>query len=89
LLATGRVIGQAVSVAVAGAVFASLGGAAAGATLATRRGSLPPGAIGPLQGDFVRGFQAALLVCAAFAAIGALTALVRGQEQRPPAAPAR
>jgi hypothetical protein len=33
-LATVRVIGQALSVAVAGAVFTSLGGAAAGAALA-------------------------------------------------------
>jgi uncharacterized membrane protein len=38
--ATGRTIGQGLSVAVAGAVFTSWGGAAAGAALAAGRGRL-------------------------------------------------
>jgi EmrB/QacA subfamily drug resistance transporter len=57
VFATARVTGQALSVAVAGAVLAS------GAT-------------------FLGGFHAALGTCAAFAVVGALAALMRGDERR-------
>jgi len=82
LLGTGRVVGQSLSVALAGAVFASLGGAVAGAQLLAGREGQPLSAeqIARLQGTFVGAFHAALLVCASLAAIGIFTALVRGSE---------
>jgi len=82
LLATARVAGQALSVAVAGAVFLGLGGSA-GATLIgfTSGGAQPSGpALEALEATFLHGFHAALRVCAGFAALGALTAVVRGKE---------
>jgi EmrB/QacA subfamily drug resistance transporter len=83
LLATGRVIGQSLSVAIAGAVFAGLGGAAAGSMLTMLRQShiSSSAQIDALQNTFVNSLHAALLVCAAFAAIGILTSLVRGNER--------
>jgi EmrB/QacA subfamily drug resistance transporter len=81
LLATGRVIGQSMSVALTGTVFAALGGATAGSLLSSPQAqSLPPTSISGLQNMFVSGFHAALLVCAAFAALGIFTALARGNE---------
>ncbi len=80
ILATGRVIGQSLSVALAGAIFASLGGAAAGTILATGQHTLLPATVGMLQDTFVSSFRAAMLACAALAALGVLTALVRGNE---------
>jgi MFS family permease len=81
LLATGRVIGQSMSVALVGTVFAALGGATAGALLSSPKAqSLPLTSISELQNTFVSSFQAALLVCAAFAALGIFTALARGDE---------
>jgi EmrB/QacA subfamily drug resistance transporter len=77
-LATGRVIGQSMSVALAGAVFAGLGGAAAGTAL-----QLSLGALAGLQGIFLRGFRAALFVCAGIALLGVFASLVRGREQGP------
>src|SRR5436309_14518526 len=77
LLATGRVIGQSLSVALTGTVFAALGGATAGTLLSSQQ-SLPPTSISGLQNTFVSSFHAALLVCAAFAALGIFTALARG-----------
>jgi EmrB/QacA subfamily drug resistance transporter len=88
LLATARIGGQALSVAVAGAVFLGLGGSA-GAALLTHRangGRLSGPAAELLQSTFLQGFHAALTVCAAFAAVGALAALVRGRERRSSAA---
>ena len=82
LLATGRVIGQSLSVALAGSIFTSLGAAAAGTLLATKAHQLPANRVGELQNTFVNGFHYALLLCAAFAALGILTALVRGDENR-------
>lgn len=81
-LATGRVIGQSVSVALAGAIFATLGGAAAGLTLALQNPQhpLPPAQLAALQHSFSVGFHAAFVVCACIAAIGVLTSLVRGKE---------
>jgi EmrB/QacA subfamily drug resistance transporter len=80
ILSTGRVIGQSLSVAVAGVVFAAFGGAAAGTLLATNGRTLPAAQVGALQQTFVGGLHAAFLVCAALAAAGVLTALVRGDE---------
>jgi type II secretory pathway component PulF len=55
-----------------------LGGAAAGALLTSGQ-SLPTTTnLVALQNTFVSSFHAALLVCAAFAAIGIFTALARG-----------
>ncbi len=83
LLSTGRVIGQSMSVALVGTVFAALGGAAAGTLLASQQGhSLPTITnIAALQNTFVSSFHAAFLVCAAFAAIGIFTALARGDNE--------
>jgi MFS family permease len=77
---TSRVIGQAVSVALAGAVFASLGGTAAGATLAAQGDVLAPEQIAELQATFAAALHAAFMVCGILAGFGVLTALVRGQE---------
>ena len=83
LLATGRVIGQSMSVALTGTVFAALGGAVAGTLLASQQGhSLPTTTnLVALQNTFVSSFHAALLVCASFAAIGIFTALARGDNE--------
>jgi hypothetical protein len=80
MLATARVIGQAVSVALAGAVFASHGGPAAGATLVAQRQALAPAQLAAIQAAFASALHAAFVVCAALAAFGVLTAFVRGQE---------
>lgn len=79
LLATGRVIGQSLSVALAGTVFAAFGGALAGNVLATQAHYLTAGRFNLLQATFDNGFHAALLACAAFAAIGIFTAIARGK----------
>jgi amino acid permease len=80
ILATGRVIGQSLSVAVAGAVFTSFGGAAAGAALAASRETLRVEQTRALQQTFVTGLHAAFVVCAVLAALGVVTALLRGAE---------
>lgn len=80
-LATGRVVGQSVSVALAGAIFVGLGGAQAGQMLSSMYGH--PSSeqeVAALQQTFVTSFHAAFLVCAAIAAIGVATSLVRGKE---------
>jgi MFS family permease len=84
LLATSRIAGQALSVAVAGAVFLGLGGSAGAALLAlkTNSGHLSGPVAKPLESAFLHGFHASLTVCSAFAALGALAALVRGKESR-------
>jgi EmrB/QacA subfamily drug resistance transporter len=80
VLATGRIVGQSLSVAVAGAVFASLGGAAAGMSLISFRGRLSGADLVATQETFLTALHTAFLVCAAFSALGVLTALVRGSE---------
>lgn len=82
-LATGRVMGQSMSVALAGAVFASLGGAAAGARLAELRYAphASQAEITALQQTFVSSLHATFLVCAAVALIGVGTSLVRGHDR--------
>ena len=72
-LATGRVMGQSLSVALAGAIFASLGGSAAGLAIQKHTGNLSA-----LQQTFTTSFRTALLVCAIIAIIGVFTSLVRG-----------
>ena len=85
VFATARITGQALSVAVAGAVFASAGGAAAGSALAAQDAHLAvvvdSGRRALETATFLRGFHAALGTCAAFAALGALIALLRGPER--------
>jgi len=82
ILATGRVMGQSISVALTGTVFAALGGSAAGTLLASQHAqNLPAASITALQNTFVNSFHTALLVCAAFAAIGIFTALARGTNE--------
>jgi MFS family permease len=78
-LATGRVVGQSLSVALAGAIFASLGGANAGLILASGHAGAN---VQALQQTFVNSSHAAFLVCAAIVAIGIFASLVRGQEER-------
>jgi EmrB/QacA subfamily drug resistance transporter len=82
LLATARVVGQSLSVALAGAIFASFGGATAARTLVApaQQGMLVAGELSALQRTFLSSFRAALFACAVFAAIGIGTALVRGHE---------
>jgi EmrB/QacA subfamily drug resistance transporter len=82
VLATGRVIGQSLSVAVAGAVFTSLGAAAAGATLAAQRQTLSVEETRALQHTFVTGLHAAFIVCAVLAAVGVVSALVRVDDRK-------
>jgi EmrB/QacA subfamily drug resistance transporter len=82
LLATGRVIGQTMSIALTGTIFAALGGAAAGTLLASSQTHNPSlTSIHAVQQTFVSSFHAALLVCAAFAALGIFTALARGKDR--------
>jgi MFS family permease len=82
LLATARVVGQSLSVALAGAIFASFGGATAAWTLVApaQQGMLVAGELSALQRTFLSSFRATLFACAVFAAIGIGTALVRGHE---------
>jgi EmrB/QacA subfamily drug resistance transporter len=81
LLATGRVIGQCMSVAIMGTVFAALGGALAGTLLSSPTAhGLSSTSLSSLQNTFVGGFHAALLTCATFAALGIFTALARGND---------
>ena len=79
-LATGRVVGQSISVALTGAIFASLGGAIAGATL-IRDTHMSHAATITSQNTFTTAFHTAFLVCAIIAAVGVFTSLVRGKEK--------
>jgi EmrB/QacA subfamily drug resistance transporter len=83
-LSTGRVIGQGLSVAVAGAVFTTFGAAAAGASLEAGRSTLSVAQVRALQQTFVTGLHAAFVVCAVLAAVGVVTALVRGRDNVAP-----
>ena len=83
LLATGRVLGQSLSVALAGAIFAGLGGAQAGRSLIALRTHMVAGEINVAQLGFLRGFHTALLASAGIAAVGILAALTRGGEAKP------
>jgi EmrB/QacA subfamily drug resistance transporter len=74
-LATVRVLGQASSVALSGAIFTMLGGAQAGAAL-SQQGIIHTHY---LEGIFVHAFKMALLACMVVAGIGVFTSLLRGQ----------
>ena len=78
LIATTRVVGQALSVAIAGAIFIGLGGAAAGAALVAGGGTAPI-ADAALDGTFVAAMHAALLVSGVLAAAGAVLSLSRSR----------
>jgi len=83
LLNTARTIGQSLSVALAGTVFTGLGGAAAGRALIGAGTRIATAAdIETLQRRFLGGFEGALMVSAAIAAMGILAVLVRGDERR-------
>jgi EmrB/QacA subfamily drug resistance transporter len=86
-LATLRVVGQSLSVAVAGAVFAAGGGNAAGQALAAAAHGAPlaPARVAALQQTFLGALHAAFTVCAAIAAAGIFASLVRGRRDRPAA----
>jgi EmrB/QacA subfamily drug resistance transporter len=73
-LATVRTVGQGFSVALAGAIFTSLGGARAGIALSQNS----PGDLASLQNTFVRAYHMALLACMVIAAMGVFTSLMRG-----------
>lgn len=76
VLATGRTLGQSLSVAFAGALFGLFGGGAAAHAL--RRGA----ASGPAADAFLRGMHAALLGCAVVALVSSAVALVRGKDRK-------
>jgi EmrB/QacA subfamily drug resistance transporter len=77
VLATGRVLGQSLSVALAGAVFAAKGGADAGDRLAVPGSPRSPASLAALEDTFVHAMNAAFLVCAVISAVGVATALIR------------
>jgi EmrB/QacA subfamily drug resistance transporter len=76
-LATARTMGQSASVAVAGAVFTGLGGAAAGRALLK---PLSPTQALAYRQVFTHSFQVTFLVCALIVAPGILAAFLRGKE---------
>jgi EmrB/QacA subfamily drug resistance transporter len=77
VLATGRTLGQSLSVAFAGSLFGLFAGGSAARVL--RRGE----AAGPAAADaFLRGMHAALLGCAIVALASSAVALVRGKDRR-------
>ena len=80
ILATGRVVGQSLSVALAGAVFAGTGGADAAHAL-HQLGASDPERLVALQQQFTMAFRATLLTCALVAAVGVFTSLIRGSEE--------
>jgi hypothetical protein len=69
-------------VALAGAIFTGFGAAAAGVLLSSQGQNLATSGVSDLQNTFLAGFHAAFLGCAAFAAIGIFTSLVRGNENK-------
>jgi EmrB/QacA subfamily drug resistance transporter len=74
-LSTVRVLGQSFSVALAGAIFTSLGGAKAGALL--MQNTMHPA--NSLQNAFVHAFRIALMTSMAIASAGVFTSLARGR----------
>jgi EmrB/QacA subfamily drug resistance transporter len=82
-LATLRTVGQSLSVAVSGAVFASAGGTVAGAVLASHGGHLPPAQLYQVQATFLVAMHSAFIVNAVIAAVGIFASLVRGKADRP------
>jgi EmrB/QacA subfamily drug resistance transporter len=77
-LATGRTMGQSISVALAGAIFTGLGGASAGVMIAHAQGAQ----LAALQQTFNTSIRATFITCAMVAAIGIFASLVRGKEEK-------
>jgi hypothetical protein len=77
ILASGRVLGQSMSVAMAGTVFAAMGGARAGRALMS--GSAPAEQVGALQATFLSSLHAAFLLLSALALCAATSAFVGGR----------
>jgi EmrB/QacA subfamily drug resistance transporter len=77
ILATGRVVGQSLSVALAGAVWVGTGGARAGRALMT--GTAVD--VGAVRRVFESSFRVTLWMCAVIAAVGAVVSLTRGRER--------
>lgn len=75
-MATSRIVGQSLSVAIAGAIFAATGGARAGLLLAARHGHHTPLTLlaNSIQ-VFFHGFQTTLFTCAGLAVTGAIISL--------------
>lgn len=80
-LSTERVMGQSVSVALAGAIFTSLGGAVAGAILRSLPPTAPLHVVIAQENTFTSALHTTFIVCAVIATIGIFTSLVRGKEQ--------
>ncbi|HEY8944059.1 MAG TPA: MFS transporter, partial [Polyangiaceae bacterium] len=78
ILATARVVGQSMSIAVTGAIFTAYGAARAGHALGA--GSADP----THDAEFLAGFRAALSVCATITLLAALASTLRGPEPRRP-----
>lgn len=79
VLATCRVVGQSLSIALAGAVFAGAGGSQAGRALR----DADPNQTAQLRDQLTSAFRTTFLTCAAVAAIGVVISLIRGSEDRP------
>jgi len=90
LLSTGQVVGGSLGIAVASAIFATLGSGAAAALLGHHDRALSPDHLAAVQTTFLDGFRVAFLVCSTFAVLGVLTTLLEGSFRAPAAqAPAR
>jgi EmrB/QacA subfamily drug resistance transporter len=85
LLSTGQVVGGSLGIAVASAIFASFGSGAAAALLGHHGTALSPDHLAAVQATFLDGFRVAFLICAAFAALGVLAALLEGAFRAPAA----
>lgn len=81
ILATARVVGQSLSVAVAGAIFTGMGSSNAGTVLQAQRARLAPADLQRLGQTFLSGFHPAMLTSAAFALAGAGFALIRSSKK--------
>jgi hypothetical protein len=77
VLAMGRVVGQSLSVALAGALFGAFGGGDAARVLRHGRGDLRQ-----VEGAFLQGMHAAFVGCACVALASSAIALVRGRDAR-------
>ncbi len=78
VLATGRVIGQSLSVALTGAIFIGLGGAGAGSLLRPAHGSPASSLdVATLQVTFAHAYRTAFLAAAVLAACGAVVAALQ------------
>jgi hypothetical protein len=80
MLATGRVVGQSLSVAVSGALFAGFEGAEAGRAL--RAGSVPSAQLAELSAVFLRAHRITFECLGVIALLAAATALTRGPRAR-------